>query len=109
MFQDNHHIYPTLGRIALDVLPSQASSVPCERLFSSAKQVADDRRSRLGSTKFEQLQIMKFAWRNTVTDLAAWNYGLTEEIVLEDYKDLLAQEEWEEEIDKVADEHIILH
>ena len=83
--------------------------MPCERLFSSAKQVADDRWSRLGAKKFEQLQVMKFAWKDKITDLAAWNYGLTEEIVLEDYKDMLAQEEWEEELDKVAHEHIVLH
>jgi hypothetical protein len=32
--QDNHHQFPTLGCITLDILPCQASSVPCERLFS---------------------------------------------------------------------------
>ena len=37
------HLYPTLARIALDVLPSQASSVPCEQLFSGTKQIATDR------------------------------------------------------------------
>jgi hypothetical protein len=83
--------------------------VPCERLFSSAKQVADDRQSRLGSKKFEELQVMKFAWRDKITDLAAWNYGLTEEVTLEEYKDMLAQDEWEAELDKVADEYIVLH
>jgi len=73
------------------------------------KQVADDRRSRLGSKKFEELQVMKFAWRDKITDLAAWNYGLTEEVTLEEYKDMLAQDEWEAELDKVADEYIVLH
>jgi len=28
--KDHAHVYPTLAHIALDVLPSQASSVPCE-------------------------------------------------------------------------------
>jgi hypothetical protein len=83
--------------------------VLCERLFLSAKQVADDRRSHLGSNKFEQMQILKFARRNKVTDLTAWNDGLAEEINLEDYKDLLAQEQFDKEVDKVADEHIVLH
>jgi hypothetical protein len=73
------------------------------------KQVADDRRSRLGSKKFKELQVMKFAWRDKITDLAAWNYGLTEEVTLEEYKDMLAQDEWEAELDKVADEYIVLH
>jgi hypothetical protein len=82
--------------------------VPCERLFSSAKQVADDRRSRLGSEKFEELQVMKSAWCNKITDLVAWNFGLTEEINLLNYKDLLAREQWDEGFDKVADEDIFL-
>jgi hypothetical protein len=38
--QDNCHLYPTLGRIALDVLPIQASSVPCKHLFSAGKHIA---------------------------------------------------------------------
>ena len=41
-WQDNCQLYPTLTQIALNVLPCQASSVPCEQLFSAAKQVADD-------------------------------------------------------------------
>ena len=48
-WEDNHRIYPTLGRIALDFLPCQASSVPCERLFSASKQVATDHCARLGT------------------------------------------------------------
>jgi hypothetical protein len=40
--QDNYDIFPTLGRIALDVLAAQASSVPCKWLFSARKQTADD-------------------------------------------------------------------
>ena len=53
--------YPTLVRIALDVLPCRASSVPCERLFSASKRTAVDRRASLGA---EELQVMKFAWRH---------------------------------------------
>ncbi|KIO15652.1 hypothetical protein M407DRAFT_44887, partial [Tulasnella calospora MUT 4182] len=30
--------FPYLSSVALDVLPIQASSVPCERMFSSAKE-----------------------------------------------------------------------
>src|SRR5713101_7521735 len=59
-----HHtvLFPTLARIALDILPCQASSVPCERLFSASKQTADLCQSSLSAKRFEELQIMKFAW-----------------------------------------------
>jgi hypothetical protein len=86
----NHaQVYPMLALIALDTLPCQASSVPCERLFSAGKQVADDRRASLGATRFEELQMMKFAWRNNIADLAAWNSRLVEEVTMDEYCELL--------------------
>jgi len=54
-------VYPTLAKIALDVLPAQASSVPCEQLFSGGKEIAVTRRAQLGADLFEQLQMLKFA------------------------------------------------
>ncbi|EIW73844.1 hypothetical protein CONPUDRAFT_27963, partial [Coniophora puteana RWD-64-598 SS2] len=60
--------YPTLSRIALDILPIQASSVPCERLFSAAKEIATDKRARLSLVRFEQLQMLKHAWKPEVID-----------------------------------------
>jgi|ERR1700678_390798 len=93
-------MYPTLARMALDILPIPASSVPCERLFSAAKEIADDRRSRLGSTKFEELQIMKFAWRNTIPDLAAWNSNEVEEINIGEYEALLSNDNWQADFDE---------
>src|SRR6266481_4080114 len=75
--------------IALDILPCQASSVPCERLFSGSKQVATDRHARLGSDKFKELQIMKSAWCDKVVDLASWNSKQAEEICLEDFIEYL--------------------
>ncbi|KDQ06049.1 hypothetical protein BOTBODRAFT_79287, partial [Botryobasidium botryosum FD-172 SS1] len=52
--------YPTLARIALDVLPTQATSVPCEAAFSGGERTADKRQMRLGRELFEQLQVCKF-------------------------------------------------
>lgn len=92
-------MYPTLARIALDILPIPASSVPCERLFSAAKEIADDRCSRLGSKKFEELQIMKFAWRNSIADLAAWNSDEIEEINIGEYNTLLSDDTWQADFD----------
>ncbi|KZT31286.1 hypothetical protein SISSUDRAFT_959356, partial [Sistotremastrum suecicum HHB10207 ss-3] len=55
--------YPTLARIALDVLPVQASSVACERLFSAGRLITTHTRSRLDSEVFEKLQLLKSFWR----------------------------------------------
>jgi hypothetical protein len=68
-----------------------------------AKEVADDRRSRLGSGKFEQLQIMKFAWRNTIPDLAAWNSSEVEEINIGEYTGLLGADNWQDDFDRDLD------
>ncbi len=54
--------YPTLACITLDVLPSQASSVPCERVFSGSKQIATDWHVCLGSAIFKELVIMGSTW-----------------------------------------------
>lgn len=61
--QANRHTFPLLFRVALDVLPAQASAVPCERVFSSSKQTCTDRRSRLAPDTLETLQLLKFAYR----------------------------------------------
>jgi hypothetical protein len=60
-FQDNGSQFPTFQRVALDFLPCQASSVACERLFSSGGEIATKQRAQLGAERFEELQIMKFA------------------------------------------------
>ena len=105
--QDNCVIFPTLGRIALDVLAAQASFVPCEWLFSASKQTADDRRAHLGASRFEELQLMKFAWHRNITNLAAWNSGLVEEIDLGLYCDMLAVDEAEDDLDKNSVEMVM--
>lgn len=106
-WQDNHRIYPTLGRIALDFLPCQASSVPCKRLFSASKQVATDRHARLGSQHFKELQLMKFAWRHNVIDIAAWNSDVVEQVE-EEYKDFLVSDEAASGYDDVIDDELEL-
>lgn len=102
--QENAKLYPTLARIALDILACQASSVPCERLFSSAKLIATDKRSRLSAERFEQLQILKFVWRSSIIDRATDNSNEIEEISegdLQEFRDILANDddilEWEKQ------------
>ena len=93
--QTNQRQFPTLARIALDVLPAQASSVPCERLFSSAKLVATNLRSRLGAERFEEIQLLKWHWRSSLPDLAQINSD--QEYTLDDLNELLL-------VDKLAGE-----
>jgi hypothetical protein len=102
LLQDNGAAYPTLRRIALDFLPSQASSVACERLFSAGGEVATKRRARLGAARFEELQMMKFAWRNNTGNLAAWNSSQIEDIEdeIRQYEDMLVADRDFEEWDK---------
>ncbi len=89
--QNNGHHYPTLRCIAIDFLACPASSVPCERLFSGGGEIATKCRAQLGVTHFEELQVMKFAWRHNIGDLAARNSSQVKEIDDEmgEYRDLL--------------------
>ncbi len=45
----------------MDILPIQASSVPCERVFSSSKETITARRNALSPHLVEALQLLKFA------------------------------------------------
>ncbi|CAE6443976.1 unnamed protein product, partial [Rhizoctonia solani] len=51
--------FPLLYRIAMDVLPVQASSVSSERVFSSSRLTCTRERSRLSPETVEQLQVLK--------------------------------------------------
>ena len=44
----------------MDYLPIQASSVPCERVFSSSTETMTKRRSRISPILMEALQMTKF-------------------------------------------------
>lgn len=47
----------------MDILPIQGSAVPCERVFSSAKETMTARRNKVGHELMEALQMLKFAVR----------------------------------------------
>ena len=53
--------YPRIFNVAMDVLPIPASSVPCERVFSSAKRTTTPQRNRLTANLMEELQMLKFS------------------------------------------------
>jgi hypothetical protein len=84
-------LYPTLARIALDVLPAQASSVPCEQMFSGSKQIATDRRACLGSIVFEELVIMNSARGPDLYNMAAWNAAQMDEVSF-DFEEMLEED-----------------
>jgi len=62
--QDAKHRYPKIFPVAMDVIPIQASSVPCERVFSSGKETMAPRRCRIKPALMEKLQMLKYGIRN---------------------------------------------
>ena len=101
--QNNAKLFPMLACIALDVLPSQASSVPCEWLFLGTKQIAVDRRARLGTAIHKELVVMGSAWVPDIYDIAAWTSSQEEEVDFFDFEEMLADDAemvaWEKDSD----------
>lgn len=51
---------------------------------------------------------MKFAWRNNIGDLAAWNSAQVEEVdEMKEYRDLLVEDMEQDEWDKMEDETVM--
>ncbi|EIW57565.1 hATC-domain-containing protein, partial [Trametes versicolor FP-101664 SS1] len=92
-WSEHAKIYPTLARMALDILPIPASSVAVERLFSHAKQVSTDRRSRLGPDLFKWLECLSHHWRPQIVDYARLNSQEIEDIDLLEYTGFYEVEE----------------
>ncbi|TFY65471.1 hypothetical protein EVJ58_g1962 [Rhodofomes roseus] len=63
--------YPYMYRVALDVLPAQASAVSCERMFSSSKETDTLRRNRLSPEVMEALQILKYFYKQERLNFAS--------------------------------------
>ena len=68
MLQANRTTYPTIFAIAMDYLPIQASSVPCERVFSSSVETDTKRRNHISPLMMEALQMLKFQIRKERLD-----------------------------------------
>ena len=54
----------------MDVLPAQAATVPCERVFSSSKETCTLRCSQLGPTTIEMLQVLKHLYQRERLDFS---------------------------------------
>ena len=63
------------------------------------------KKRRVHNTRFEELQMMKFTWRNNIGDLGAWNSAQVEEIDYEmkEYEDMLAADQEFEDWNKLED------
>ena len=59
--QENHLRYPMIFALAMDILPIQGSSVPCEWVFSSTKETLTDHQSRVQPELREGLQMLKYS------------------------------------------------
>ena len=69
--------FPTLFQMAMDYLPVQATSVPCEHVFSSAKDTDTAKRNCINPVLMEALQLLKFSLKKErLNFMAGW---LTEE------------------------------
>jgi len=64
---------PSLQGYLAPFLPIQASSVPCEWLFSSAQKIETDTHTCLGAELFEKIQILKHSWKSNLEDYACMN------------------------------------
>ena len=66
----------------MDIIPIQASSVPCERVFSSGKEMMAPWRRRISPKLMESLQMMKYSiWKGrplNFTQGMQWNNELIE-------------------------------
>lgn len=80
----------------MDYLPIQASSVPCERVFSSAKETDTLKRNRIHPMLMEALQMLKFSLkkdRRSFSFTDGWRTAKAEMMDAQKpiRKDLLAQ------------------
>jgi hypothetical protein len=59
--QEHEQQYPHIFQLAMDIIPIQASSVPCERVFSSGKETMAPWRRHISAKLMEALQILKYS------------------------------------------------
>ena len=86
-------------RVALDILPVQASSVACERVFSSSKETITMRRSCLSVELMEILQFLKYTYRQDRLNLMEGVISSEQDLLsaeipmasIEDVRDLLVK------------------
>jgi hAT family C-terminal dimerisation region len=63
LIQENQLCYPTIFALVMDIIPIQASAVPCKRVFSLAKETVTAQRNWISAELMEALQMLKFLVR----------------------------------------------
>jgi len=85
--------------VALDILPVQASSVACERVFSSSKEAITMCRNYLSVELMEVLQFLKYTYRQDRLNLMEGIVSSEQDLLsaeipsmsIEDVRDLLVK------------------
>jgi hAT family protein len=75
----------------MDYLPIQASSVPCEHVFSSAGETDTKRRNHIAPALMEALQILKFIYKKDRLNFTAGFKTDSEPVDPDNSRDLLAE------------------
>ena len=75
----------------MDYIPVQASSVPCERAFSSSAETDTSRRNRISPLLMEALQMLKYAFQLLSLDFTGDLLTTETELMVETEYDLLAE------------------
>jgi len=83
MIQINRSEFPTLFAITLDYLPIQVSAVPCEHIFSSAKETDTLKRNRIHPMLMEVLQTLKFSLKKDRGSISFTNGWKTARVEME--------------------------
>ena len=69
--------------MALNYILIQASSVPCERIFSSASKTNMKQHNRINSDLFKALQILKFGYKGEQLDFLGGLLVIEKEMLVE--------------------------
>ncbi|KAI0056450.1 hypothetical protein BV25DRAFT_1977935 [Artomyces pyxidatus] len=62
----------------MNVLPAQASAVPCERVFSSSKETTTMRRNQITAPLMESLQMVKYMLKKVCNIFSSSSHTLTD-------------------------------
>jgi hypothetical protein len=74
----------------MDYLPIQASSVPCERAFSSSAETDTHRRNRISPVLMEALQMLKYILNSSTMDFTSDILTPEADLIMDTNVDLLA-------------------
>jgi hypothetical protein len=83
LFQMSSTVFPTIFAIAMDYLPIQASSVSCERVFSSSAETDTKKRNRISPLLMEALQMLKYHFKKERLNLTE-HWSMSESELMDD-------------------------